>query len=73
MRTTITIDDELLESASRSIGVSERSVVLREALKALIERDAARRLSRLGGSDPHATVPPRRRAVPEIRKRRRTP
>lgn len=62
MRTTVTLDDELLASASRAIGINERSVVLREGLKALIERDAARRLARLGGSDPAAKVPPRRRA-----------
>ena len=69
MRTTVTLDDDLLESASKAIGVSERSVVLREALKALIERDAARRLARLGGSDPHATVPPRRRTAVSPTKR----
>jgi Arc/MetJ family transcription regulator len=63
MRTTVTIDEDLLESASEVVGVSERSVVLREALKALIERDAARRLSRLGGSDPDAAAPPRRRTA----------
>lgn len=69
MRTTVTLDDDLLESASQAIGVSERSVVLREALKALIERDAARRLARLGGSDPNAKVPPRRRTAAAAMKR----
>ena len=61
MRTTVTLDDDLLERASKAIGVTERSVVLRESLKALIEREAARRLARLGGSDPGATIAPRRR------------
>lgn len=73
MRTTVTLDDELLESASKAIGVAERSVVLREALKALIERDAARRLARLGGSDPAAIVPPRRRRARVTSRRRMSP
>lgn len=62
MRTTVTIDDELLKAASAAVGVSERSTVLREALHALIERDAARRLARLGGSDLKARVPRRRKS-----------
>lgn len=61
MRTTVTLDDDLVEAAGQAIGVAERSVVLREGLKALIEREAARRLVRLGGSDPAAAVPARRR------------
>lgn len=65
MRTTITIDDDLLQQAEEAIGTTERSVVLREALQALVQREAARRLARLGGSDPKATVPPRRRSTPD--------
>lgn len=61
MRTTVTLDDKLLKAASAAIGTSERSVVLREALQALIERDAARRLARLGGSDAKAGASRRRR------------
>ena len=72
MRTTVTIDDALLKAASIAAGTSERSTVLNEALRALVERDAARRLARLGGSDSHAQTPRRRRAgVP--RKRRTSP
>lgn len=71
MRTTVTLDDHLLKAASAAAGTTERSVVLREALQALIERDAARRLARLGGSDPKASAPRRRRASP-VRARRRT-
>lgn len=70
MRTTVTLDDELLKSASEAIGVSRRSVVLREGLKALIEREAARRLARLGGSEPDAAVPSRRRSLPTQANRR---
>ena len=62
-------DDELLEKAAAAIGNGERSAVLREGLKALIEREAARRLIQLGGSVPGARRPPRRRSEP-IRKRR---
>jgi Arc/MetJ family transcription regulator len=72
MRTTITFDEKLFEAASAAAGTTERSVVVREALQALIERDAARRLARLGGSDGKATAPPRRRSTP-ARSRRRAP
>lgn len=61
MRTTVTIDDELLATASRYTGIRERSALLNAALKSLVEREAARRLARLGGTMPGATAPPRRR------------
>jgi Arc/MetJ family transcription regulator len=61
MRTTVTLDDELLARAEQLTDVHERSALIREALKALIEREAARRLARLGGSMPDAKAPPRRR------------
>lgn len=61
MRTTIAIDDELFAKAQEYAGVTEKSAVVREALKAFVEREAARRLARLGGSDPEAKAPPRRR------------
>ena len=64
MRTTVTLDDDLLESASAATGVTERAILLREGLKALIEREAARRLVRLGGTDPTAAIPVRRRPAP---------
>ena len=62
MRTTVTLDDELLEQASRLTGVRERGVLLRAALTALIERESARRLARLGGAEPRIEVAPRRRS-----------
>jgi Arc/MetJ family transcription regulator len=65
MRTTVTLDDDLLASAEAYTGIKERSALLREALKALVAREAARRLALLGGSDPHATVAPRRRPAAE--------
>ncbi len=61
MRTTVNIDDELLAEAQRLTGVKERATLLREGLKALIERESARRLARLGGSEPQLEVPTRRR------------
>ena len=62
MRTTVTLDDDLLATARRLTGLTEVPALLREALRALVERDSARRLSRLGGSDPEASAGPRRRS-----------
>ena len=64
MRTTITLDDKLLKQAEQAIGTAERSVVIHEGLKALVQREAARRLIQLGGSVPDAQLPPRRRPDP---------
>lgn len=61
MRTTVTLDDQLLERAVALTGVRERDVLLREALGALIERESARRLARLGGTEPALEAPPQRR------------
>jgi Arc/MetJ family transcription regulator len=61
MRTTVTLDDELVERAQAYTGITERSMLLREALTALIQREAARRAIKLGGSDPDASAAPRRR------------
>jgi Arc/MetJ family transcription regulator len=62
MRTTITLDDALLAEASEVTGVRERSALIHEGLRALVEREAARALIALGGSDPKAKAAPRRRA-----------
>ena len=64
MRTTIVLDDELLAKARAFTGVEEKSALVREALKALIERESARRLARLGGSEPDLVAAPRRRSPP---------
>ncbi len=61
MRTTIAIDDELLAKAQEYAGLTEESAVVREALKAFVEREAGRRLARMGGTQPGAEAPPRRR------------
>lgn len=62
MRTTINLDERLLEEAQRITGMQERTALLHEGLRALIARESARRLARLGGSDPHAKAPRRRRS-----------
>jgi Arc/MetJ family transcription regulator len=61
MRTTLALDDELLAKAQAFTGLNEKSALVREALKALIEREGARRLARLGGSEPNLSTPRRRR------------
>jgi len=60
-RTTVNLDDDLLAEASRLTGTKERSALLRMGLEALIARESAHRLARLGGSDPHAAAAPRSR------------
>jgi Arc/MetJ family transcription regulator len=62
MRTTLALDDALLAKAQAFTGLTEKSALVREALKALIERESARRLARLGGSEPRLAVTPRRRS-----------
>ena len=62
MRTTITLDDDLLAKAEELSQIKERAALMREALKALIERESARRLASLGGTEPDLTAAPRRRA-----------
>jgi Arc/MetJ family transcription regulator len=64
MRTTLALDDELMAKAQAFTGLKEKSALVREALKALIERESARRLARLGGSEPDLASPPRRRSRP---------
>ena len=61
MRTTVTIDDELLDEARHVTGITKRTVLLREGLRALIERESARRLAQLGGSEKQLQTVPRRR------------
>ena len=60
MKTTVNIDDRLLEEAQRLTGLKSKSALIREGLRALIERDSARRLVRLGGSEPQLESVPRR-------------
>lgn len=64
MRTTLNIDDDLLDQAQRLTGIQEKAALVREGLRALIERESARRLARLGGSEPDLRPVPRRRSDP---------
>ena len=63
MRTTLNLDDALMARASELTAITERTALLHEGLRALIARESARRLARLGGSDPKAEVTPRRRVA----------
>ena len=65
MRTTITIDDDLLEQAAKLTRIKERRALIQEALRALVARESARRLARLGGTQPDLEAPPRRRSAAE--------
>jgi len=60
MRTTLNIDDKLFEEASRLTGVKEKTALLRESLNALIQRESAKRLAQLGGTEPKLETIPRR-------------
>ena len=62
VRTTLVLDDALLAEARRLTGVTEKTALVRAALQALIERESARRLARLAGSEPDLIAPRRRRS-----------
>jgi Arc/MetJ family transcription regulator len=61
MRTTLNLDDKLLKEAQRATGMTERTALIHAGLRALVERESARRLARLGGSEPDLAPVPRRR------------
>ena len=63
MKTTLNIDDDLLAEAERLTKISEKTALVRAGLEALIAREQARRLARLGGSEPALRSIPRRRSV----------
>ena len=62
MRTTINLDDALVAEAQRLTGTKERTALIHAGLQALIERESARRLARLGGAEPQLKRPPRRQS-----------
>lgn len=63
MRTTLALDDDVIAEAKRLTGTRTTSKLVQQALEALIERESARRLARLGGSEPALRPAPRRRAA----------
>lgn len=64
MKTTLNIDPELIEEATRLTGVNEKTALVRMGLEALVQLQGAHRLANLGGSEPRLTPVPRRRAKP---------
>jgi Arc/MetJ family transcription regulator len=65
MKTTLNIDDHLLEKAAKLTGIEEKTSLVRLGLEALISQEAARRLAQLGGSEKQLQLPPRRRSIPK--------
>jgi Arc/MetJ family transcription regulator len=63
MRTTLALDDDLVAKAQSFTGLKEKTLLVREALKALIERESAKRLALLGASEPDIEAAPRRRSA----------
>ena len=61
MRTTLNLRDELVDAARSATGIVEKTALVHEGLQALVDRERARRLAALGGSQPGLVVPPRRR------------
>lgn len=61
MKTTLNIDNEVLEKAMRLTGIKEKTALVRLGLEALIARESARRLARLGGTEKDLRPVPRRR------------
>ena len=64
MKPTMNIDDQLVEEAQRLTGIGQKTALVRKSLRALIKRESARRLARLGGSEPQLQSVPRRKIEP---------
>lgn len=62
MRTTVTLDDDLVEKAREFSGIKETSVLIQQALKRMVQSEASRRLAKMGGSSPNLKPIPRRRS-----------
>lgn len=63
MRTTLVLDDDLLAEARHLTGTTSTTALVRQAMNALVERESARRLARMGGAEPDLSVTPRRRTA----------
>ena len=63
MRSTLNIDDKLIEEAKRLTGIQEKTALIRAALEALIAREVGRRLAALGGTQPDFEAGRRRRSI----------
>lgn len=62
MRTTLNIDDQILEKAAKLTGISEKTALVRLGLESLIARESAKRLALLGGSEKNLEQIPRRKS-----------
>jgi Arc/MetJ family transcription regulator len=71
MRTTVTLDDELVKKAQGYTGIEEKSLLMNAALRALVEREASRRAAALGGTMPVFNAAPRTRPWVEAARRRK--
>ncbi len=71
MRTTVTLDDELLKDAEEFTGIREKTALVNAALRALVEREASRRAAALGGTMPGFKAAPRKRPWGEARRRKK--
>jgi len=69
MRTTINLDSGLVDQAMALTGMKEKTGLLHEALRALIAREVAKRLAKLGGTEPHLEAPPRRKSLSQKQKK----
>lgn len=63
MRTTLNIEDDLIDQASKMTGIKEKTTLVKLGLEALIASESAKRLARLGGSEKHLKRIPRRRST----------
>jgi len=72
MRTTVTLDDELVKDAQEYSGIKEKSLLVNAALRALVEREASRRAAALGGTMPGFKAAPRKRPWVEAARRRKS-
>lgn len=63
MRTTLNIEDALIDQASKMTGIKEKTTLVKLGLEALIARESAKRLAKLGGSEKHLKQIPRRRSI----------
>jgi len=68
MRTTLNLDDELIDQARKATGIQEKTALVHEALRQLVAWEAARRLAALGGTMPDLVAAPRRRTPARRRK-----
>ena len=63
MRTTLNIEDNLMDKASKMTGIKEKTALVKLGLEALIARESGKRLARLGGTQKHLRVIPRRKGA----------